>query len=75
MKSSVPPNFAMPPEDRIRLRQMPEAIEDAGTFIVGMCNRLVRAGFDIDTGIVWKTVTDELPALAVQLRPFLQDRQ
>jgi uncharacterized protein with HEPN domain len=40
--------------------------------IVGMRNRLVHAYFDVDTEIVWKTVTIELPALAGLLRPFLQ---
>jgi len=40
--------------------------------IVGMRNRLVHAYFDVDTEIVWKTVTVELPALAAQLRPLLQ---
>ena len=36
--------------------------------IVGMRNRLIHAYFDVDTEIVWKTVTEELPALATQLR-------
>ncbi len=39
--------------------------------IVGMRNRLVHAYFDVDTEIVWKTVTVELPALAADLRPLL----
>lgn len=43
--------------------------------IVGMRNRLVHAYFDIDTEIVWRTVTMELPVLAAQLRPLLQDPQ
>lgn len=43
--------------------------------IVGMRNRLVHAYFDVDTEIVWKTVTSELPALAEQLRPLLQDKR
>lgn len=43
--------------------------------IVGMRNRLVHAYFDVDTEIVWKTVTIELPALAVQLRPLLQNKR
>ncbi|MBK9444774.1 MAG: DUF86 domain-containing protein [Betaproteobacteria bacterium] len=106
----------MPPEDRIRLRHMLEAIENASSFIterkrgdldsdkmllfalvrcveivgeaasrlsgnaqdsaptipwaaiVGMRNRLIHAYFDVDTEIVWKTVTVEFPALAIQLR-------
>lgn len=36
--------------------------------IVGMRNRLVHAYFDVDTDVVWKTVTDELPALVNRLR-------
>lgn len=43
--------------------------------MVGMRNRLVHAYFDVDTEIVWKTVTIELPALAVRLRRLLQDQQ
>lgn len=39
--------------------------------MTGMRNRLVHAYFDIDTEIVWKTVTIELPALAGQLRTLL----
>jgi uncharacterized protein with HEPN domain len=112
----------MPPEDRIRLKHMLDAIDDASSFIsgrqrseldsdkmllfalvrcveivgeaasrlsgeaqasapeipwaaiVGMRNRLIHAYFDVDTEIVWKTVTAELPVLATQLRllPFSQ---
>jgi uncharacterized protein with HEPN domain len=106
----------MPPEDRVRLKHMLEAIDDASSFIVGrqrgeldsdkmllfalvrcveivgeaasrlssevqatapeipwaaivgMRNRLIHAYFDVDTEIVWKTITVELPALAAQLR-------
>lgn len=36
--------------------------------IVGMRNRLVHAYFDVDTDVVWKTVSDELPVLADRLR-------
>jgi len=43
--------------------------------MVGMRNRLIHAYFDIDTEIVWKTVTTELPALAVGLRPLLHNPQ
>ena len=35
--------------------------------IVGMRNRLVHAYFDVDTDILWKTVTVELPALATRI--------
>jgi uncharacterized protein with HEPN domain len=36
--------------------------------IIGMRNRLVHAYFEIDTNIVWVAVTDEIPALLLQLR-------
>lgn len=36
--------------------------------IVAMRNRLVHAYFDIDTGILWQTVTTSLPVLLHQLR-------
>lgn len=36
--------------------------------IIGMCNRLVHAYFDIDVRIVWVAVTEELPALLSQLK-------
>lgn len=36
--------------------------------IVGMRNRVVHAYFDIDTAVVWKTATEEIPALL----PLLQ---
>lgn len=36
--------------------------------IVSMRNRLIHGYFDIDTEVVWKTVTEELPALLPQLR-------
>lgn len=39
--------------------------------IVGMRNRLVHAYFDVDTEIVWQTVTVELPALSAKLRTLL----
>jgi len=39
--------------------------------IVGMRNRLIHGYFDIDAEIVWKTVVDELPGLAQQLRATL----
>ena len=35
--------------------------------IIGMRNRLVHAYFDINTDIVWATVTHSLPALLKQL--------
>lgn len=36
--------------------------------VVGMRNRLVHAYFDIDTAIVWLTVTQKLPELLQALR-------
>ncbi len=36
--------------------------------IVGMRNRLIHAYFEINTQMVWETVTNELPALLPQLR-------
>jgi uncharacterized protein with HEPN domain len=41
--------------------------------IVGMRNRLVHAYFDVDTEIVWKTVTIELHELAGLLRHLLRN--
>ena len=36
--------------------------------MIGMRNRTVHAYADIDLDLVWKTVTEELPELLVQLR-------
>ncbi len=36
--------------------------------MIGMRNRLVHAYFDVDCEILWTTVTDSLPRLAVQLK-------
>jgi uncharacterized protein with HEPN domain len=36
--------------------------------IIGMRNRLIHAYFEINTAIVWQTVTQEIPALLPQLR-------
>ena len=36
--------------------------------IAGMRNRLIHAYFDVDTELVWRTVTRELPELVVRLR-------
>jgi uncharacterized protein with HEPN domain len=41
--------------------------------IIGMRNRLVHAYFDINTEIVWQTVTQEIPALLPQLRRLATD--
>ena len=40
--------------------------------IVFMRNRLVHAYFDIDHTVLWKTATQEVPALLAQLRPLLR---
>jgi uncharacterized protein with HEPN domain len=39
--------------------------------IVAMRNRLVHAYFDIDRDILWKTVSEELPALLPVLRTLV----
>jgi uncharacterized protein with HEPN domain len=38
------------------------------TQIVAMRNRLIHAYFDIDRDILWRTVSEEIPQLLVQLR-------
>jgi len=42
------------------------------TAIVGMRNRLIHGYFDIDTDSVWKTVTEEVPALLPVLKSALE---
>jgi len=39
--------------------------------MVAMRNRLIHAYFDIDHDTLWKTVTEELPALLPKLRDTL----
>lgn len=39
--------------------------------IIGMRNRLIHAYFDIELDIVWRTCTDELPALIEQIETLL----
>lgn len=41
--------------------------------IVSMRNRLIHGYFDIDTGIVWKTVTEEIPGLLPALRTLIDE--
>jgi uncharacterized protein with HEPN domain len=41
--------------------------------IIGMRNRLIHAYFEINTEIVWQTVTQEIPALLTQLRTIGTD--
>jgi uncharacterized protein with HEPN domain len=42
--------------------------------IIGMRNRLIHAYFEINTEIVWQTVTQEIPALLPQLRTLDTDK-
>ena len=42
--------------------------------VVSMRNRLIHAYFDVDHEIVWKTATEELPALLPKLRALVQER-
>ena len=42
--------------------------------IVSMRNRLIHGYFDIDTEIVWKTVTAELPPLLPLLKAVLETK-
>jgi uncharacterized protein with HEPN domain len=39
--------------------------------IVAMRNRLIHAYFDVDRDILWRTATEELPALLPTLRALL----
>lgn len=41
------------------------------TAIVAMRNRLAHGYFDIDTGIVWRTASEEIPALLPRLRELV----
>ena len=41
--------------------------------IIGMRNRLIPAYFEINTEIVWQTVTQEIPTLLPQLRVLTTD--
>ena len=43
------------------------------TSVVGMRNRLIHGYFDVDTEIVWKTATVEVPALLQALRGALSE--
>jgi uncharacterized protein with HEPN domain len=42
------------------------------TQIVRMRNRLVHAYFDVDADIVWRTATEEVPALLPALQGALK---
>jgi uncharacterized protein with HEPN domain len=39
--------------------------------VVLMRNRLVHVYFDIDHAILWKTATEDIPALLAELRPLV----
>jgi uncharacterized protein with HEPN domain len=39
--------------------------------VVAMLNRLIHAYFDVDNEAVWKTATEELPALLPKLQALL----
>jgi uncharacterized protein with HEPN domain len=41
--------------------------------IVSMRNRLIHAYFDIDSDILWKTATIELPALLTELQALIKE--
>ena len=43
------------------------------SLIVAMHNRLIHAYFAIDRDILWRTATEELPALLPVLRALIQD--
>ena len=39
--------------------------------VIGMRNRLVHAYFDVDVGLVWDTVQNDLPPLIARLEPLV----
>ncbi len=41
--------------------------------IIGMRHRLIHAYFDINSDIVWETVTDDLPQLVTELEKALSE--
>lgn len=57
--------YQLSEETRADLPEMPW--ED----IIGMRHRLVHAYFDINLDILWRTVQEDLPALASRLEPIL----
>jgi uncharacterized protein with HEPN domain len=44
------------------------------SLVVSMRNRLIHAYFDVDNDVVWKTATEELPALLPKLRGLVGER-
>jgi uncharacterized protein with HEPN domain len=55
------------PEAQLQVADVPWAS------VVGMRNRLVHGYFDVDTEIVWKTATVEVPALLRALNRAVSD--
>jgi len=43
--------------------------------IIGMRHRLVHAYFDINLDILWRTLQDDLPALATLLEPSIKSAE
>jgi uncharacterized protein with HEPN domain len=41
--------------------------------IIGMRNRLIHAYFEINLDILWKTLTDDLPPLILELKKILMN--
>jgi uncharacterized protein with HEPN domain len=41
--------------------------------VVAMRNRLIHAYFDVDRNIIWRTATEEIPALLPVLRELLAE--
>jgi uncharacterized protein with HEPN domain len=44
------------------------------TAIVSMRNRLIHGYFDIDTDLVWKTATEEIPGLRRALKALVEQK-
>lgn len=44
------------------------------TAIVSMRNRLIHGYFDIDTDLVWKTATEEIPGLRRALKALVEPK-
>jgi uncharacterized protein with HEPN domain len=42
--------------------------------IVGMRNRLIHGYFDVDSNVVWKTVTEEIPGLCCTLKALVENQ-
>jgi uncharacterized protein with HEPN domain len=50
-----------------------DAPDIPGIAIVGMRNRLIHGYFDVDSDVVWKTVTEEIPALLRSLKALVEN--